>query len=84
MGTWNYKVCKETLTQGNNKECVFDIREVCYNGLGEIYAVTEIGAAAQGESLGDIVDALKLMLHACESPIVDLDNIVYAGGWVWL
>jgi hypothetical protein len=79
MGTWNYRVCKETYNKGTDFEEVdFSVREVYYNNTGEIWAAAEKAAGIYGESVDEVRNGIEKLMLAVNKEVVDLDTIVYA------
>lgn len=87
MGTWNYRLCKETAREHDGEPVVYySLREAYYNDKEEIWAVTEesVGIGFDQYSFEDFDPieeartALDRMRQALDRPIVDLDTIVFA------
>jgi hypothetical protein len=91
MGTWNYRLCKETAREHDGEPVIYySLREAYYNADGEIWAVTE-GEASVGfdqypfENFDPVKEAERTfdrMRQALDRPIVDLDTIVFADSGV--
>jgi len=76
--SWNYRVCKSTYTVGDISEASFEIREVYYNKVGDITAVTENAVGVVGDDIDEIKIVLGKMQLALSKDVVDLDTIVFA------
>ena len=87
MGTWNYRLCKETVREHDGTPVFYySLREAYYNDNEEVWAVTEnavgIGFDQYSFDTFDPVEetasSLARMQQALERPILDLDTIVFA------
>lgn len=87
MGSWNYRLCKETVREYDGEPVVYySLREAYYNANDEIWAVTEsspgIGfdqySFEDFDPIEEAKTALNRMRQALDRPIVDLDTIVFA------
>jgi len=79
MKHWNHRICKSTHAVGTEFEEVFyEIKEVYYNDVGEVWATTQDGATVGGNTPDEVKSSLEKMQRALEYPILDLDTIVYA------
>jgi hypothetical protein len=71
--TWGYRVIRH---KGfHDMPDFFQIHEVYYAEDGNPDMVTEDPVAAGGDSIGEVQQALGLMLTATEKPIIDFDSI---------
>ena len=66
--TWNHRVVKEILENGDEW---FTVREVFYNKDGSIYAYTEEAVDVSGESIDEIKEYLEWCLKSLEQPILE-------------
>ncbi len=76
--SWNYRVCKSTYTVGTIGEVTFEIKEVYYNKVGDITAVTENAVGVIGDDIDEIKIVLEKMQLALSKDVIDLDTIVFA------
>ncbi len=74
--TWNYRLVKSTYKGEGYEEVNYEIREAYYNKDGGVWAITENGARAFGETPEEIKIVLDRMRMALDRDIIDEDTFV--------
>ena len=69
--TWNYRVVKRKILG----EGVYEIREVHYDGTGEVDAWIADAIDPGGLTKGELRRDLELMLEALDRPALNLDKL---------
>ena len=72
--TWNHRVVKEVLDNGDEW---FTVREVFYNDDGSIFAYTEEPADVCGESIDEIREYLQWCLNCLDKPILEEGKVEF-------
>jgi hypothetical protein len=76
MSHWNHRVVKRTFEGG---EVIYAIHEAYYDDNKKVWAITEEGVDAHGETMEELKQSLEWMQKALEAPILDYDKIPEEG-----
>ena len=74
--TWNYRICSETVGEGQFRCVLFTIREVYYNEDGEPNSWTADPIAPVGDTAEECAQAIDMMAGCLASGVLDLDELI--------
>lgn len=76
MGTWNYRICRRRIWGGDELVHLYEVREVHYDDAGKETTWTLKGATFQGDTPGEVMDALLRAAHSFSQGVFDTDDRV--------
>ena len=71
MGTWNYRIVKQTGIIADRTWVHYYIKEVYYNKKGKINGWTEKFAYPGGQTPEEVIGDLELMKEAFNKPVLE-------------